>query len=288
MFGYVTPCKMELKIKDYELFKAYYCGLCKSIKGNFGNLPRMTLNYDMTFLGILLDSIEPSPLVIEKSLCILHPTGKRRIVINTKALNYAAFCNVALSYYKLVDDSVDDSSLKSKMLSYALKPYFKKFPSEFIPLLDIIKNRLKELTDLEKAPELFSLDEVAHPFSALTGELLSFNKEEKFKDSLYWLGYNLGKWIYIIDALDDLKKDMEKNKFNPLTAVYNKDNLSYKDFYEVIKDRVDFVLVLCGEQSVVNLNKLEINKNKDLLLNILELGLQEKIDKVYKGVNQYA
>ena len=91
MFGYVTPYKMELKIKDYEMFKAYYCGLCISIKNNFSNLCRMTLNYDMTFLGMLLDSLECSKHKYVVTRCIAHPMKKKPKVIDNKALDYAAF-----------------------------------------------------------------------------------------------------------------------------------------------------------------------------------------------------
>ena len=283
MFGYVTPCKSELKIKEYEVFTAYYCGLCKSIKSNFGNMPRLTLNYDMTFLAVLHDSLSEGCLKPSESFCILHPQKKKKVIINTEALTYASFCNVALSYYKLVDDVVDDKSLKSKALSLALKPYFKKFPDKYKPIVITISERLKELSYIE-AKDTLSLDEIADPFSTLTGEILSFNQDPSIKEDLYWLGYNLGKWIYTIDALDDLKEDMAKNKFNPIAKIYNKNNLSYNELYESIKDRIDFILLSCGQQTVLCFNRLPIKRNKNLLLNILEFGLQEKIDKVYKGV----
>ncbi|ADL52872.1 DUF5685 family protein [Clostridium cellulovorans] len=287
MFGYVTPCKSELKIKEYEVFTAYYCGLCKSIKSNFGNMPRLALNYDMTFLAVLHDSLSDGCLKPTQSFCILHPKKKKKVIVNTEALNYASFCNVALTYYKLVDDVVDDKSLKSKALSLALKPYFKKFPDNYRPMLDIISQRLKELSSIE-AKETFSLDEIADPFSVLTGEILSFNQDSSIKEDLYWLGYNLGKWIYTIDAIDDLKEDMDKNKFNPITKIYNKDNLSYIELYGSIKDRLDFILFSCGQQTLECFNRLPIKKNKNLLLNVLEFGLQEKIYKVLKGVTENA
>ena len=91
MFGYVFPYKMELKIKDYEKFKAYYCGLCLSLKNNFGNLPRLSLNYDMTFLAILLDSLDKTKTHYNNHTCIVHPIKKRIFVVNNKALDYAAF-----------------------------------------------------------------------------------------------------------------------------------------------------------------------------------------------------
>src|SRR3712207_7216524 len=98
MFGYVTPYKMELKIKDYEKFKYYYCGLCKSIKTHYGNIPRMSLNYDITFLAILLDSLNDEKPIYKKEHCIVHPIRKKIILQDNSALAYAAFSNTMLFY----------------------------------------------------------------------------------------------------------------------------------------------------------------------------------------------
>ena len=86
MFGYVTPLKNELKVKDFDLFRAYYCGLCHEIKKNFGNIPRLTLNYDMTFLAILLDSLNDTTLNINEIRCLFHPIYKRNIISNNDAI----------------------------------------------------------------------------------------------------------------------------------------------------------------------------------------------------------
>jgi predicted hydrocarbon binding protein len=128
------------------------------------------------------------------------------------------------------------------------------------------------------------LDELSHHFADLTGFILSSYYEESINsESLYWLGYNLGKWIYIIDAFDDLEKDMQNNKFNALNSIYNEDNKSYLELVKQIKDRVDFTLTNCAQSCLECLNNLPIHKNYDLLHNILQFGLMEKVDKVFKG-----
>lgn len=287
MFGYVTPCKMELKVKDFEKFKAYYCGLCKSIKKNYGNLPRMALNYDMTFLAILLDSFQDKKCEFKKQGCIVHPTGKKVVIVNNDALDYAAFCNVSLAYYKLLDDVWDDDSIKSKIYSSILKNYIAKVPQNLGLLHNKIEEKLKELYFLEKNAKGKNIDELSSPFAELTGIILS-SYNETYKDKLYWLGYNLGKWIYIIDAFDDLEKDMQKNKFNALNAAYNSSNLPYNEFYNIIADRVDFLLVSCAANSYESLESIDLIKNEDILKNILQFGLMEKMDKVFKrSENEY-
>ncbi len=282
MFGYVTPCKMELKIKDYEKFKAYYCGLCKSIKNNMGNIPRMTLNYDMTFLAILLDSLNDTNPKYIKQRCAIHAFKGKIVIKNNPCLDYAAFCNTALSYYKFLDNVNDDNSVKGKVFSLLLKNYLKGTPINLKEHLKYIESSLTELYKLEANPKDLSIDHISHPFADLTGFILSSYKDDENKETLYWLGYNLGKWIYLIDAWDDLKPDIENNKFNAVNACFNKDNLSYEEFSKEMKERIDFILGTCASQCAFFLNKLQLKKNEDLLYNILQYGLLEKMDKVFK------
>lgn len=281
MFGYVTPYKMELKIKDYEMFKAYYCGLCISIKNNFSNLCRMTLNYDMTFLGILLDSLEYSKHKYVVTKCIAHPMKKKPKVIDNRALDYAAFCNVSLVYYKLLDDYNDDNSLSKKFISMYIKKFINKSKEDLSPILVNIEENIKKLSFLEKSEKIISIDELSDPFASLTAFIVSYYyKDENFYNELYDLGYNLGRWIYIIDAFDDLKEDMEKHKFNAINKAFNVENLPYEDL--IIKDgnRIEFNLIMSANSTSEALDKLPINKNKDLLFNILQLGLMNKIETI--------
>ncbi len=282
MFGYVTPCKMELKIKDYEKFKAYYCGLCKSIKINIGNLPRMALNYDMTFLAILLDSLNDIDPIYTKQKCGIHAFKGKVVIKNNSCLDYAAFCNTALSYYKFLDNVNDDNSVKSKIFSLLFKNYLKKVPTDFKKHITHIENILTNLYKLENNAVDSSIDSLAHHFADLTGFILSSYNNDDNKESLYWLGYNLGKWIYIIDAFDDLKDDMSHDKFNAVNFCFNKDNLCYEEFSKQIQQRIDFILGTCAAQCMNTFKKLPIKKNEELLYNILQYGLLDKMDKVFK------
>lgn len=289
MFGYVTPCKMELKIKDFEMFKAYYCGLCKSIKVNYGNFPRISLNYDMTFLAILLDSLNDNKTFFNKRNCVVHPLKKKIVIENNKAIDYAAFCNVILFYFKLLDDVNDEKSTKSKLYSSLFRNYLKKIPKDLHVNVEFIKSNLENLYLLEKTKEFNNLDEISHPFSEITAHILSSyvhnNSDTKLKESIYNLGYNLGKWIYIIDAFDDLNKDIKENKFNPFIVIYQKENKNSNKFNlieEKYKERANFTLSTCGRYCLNYLNKLPLKKNEDILFNILQFGLLEKMDKVFK------
>ena len=289
MFGYVTPLKAEMKVKDFARFKCYYCGLCCHIKKEFGNIPRMSLNYDMTFLGLLLDALNPEELEVSAHRCALHPTEKKVVVANNKALSYAAAMNISLFYYKLLDDVHDDKNLRSKFFSVVLSPYKRKFGASIIKINNDINQCLKNLSILEDNKSFTSIDEICDPFSNLVGLILR-DYPYKLKDdclelrnTLYTLGYSIGKWIYLIDALDDLKSDMGKDKFNPINFLYNKDSLEYDKFIDFIKPKIEFTILNCGYSCKENLEKLQLNRNEDILYNIIELGLMDKYINVTKN-----
>ena len=126
MFGYITPLYNELKLGDYYYFKSYYCGLCNTIKENFGNIPRLTLNYDLTFIGFLLDGLFSNQIFIKQVRCIKHANKKILILTDTTALDYCANLSILLFDYKLKDNIEDDKSLKSKFFKLILSPSTKK------------------------------------------------------------------------------------------------------------------------------------------------------------------
>ncbi|WP_455821643.1 DUF5685 family protein [Clostridium butyricum] len=258
MFGYVTPLKGELKVKDFGRFKCYYCGLCCHIKKQFGNIPRLSLNYDMTFLGLLLDALNPDEVEVASHRCILHPTEKKVVISNNKAVSYAAYINISLFYYKLVDDVQDDKLLKSKIFASVLNPYRKKFPKSVLKIDNEIKMYLNELSTLENSKSFSSLDEICDPFSKLVGTVFKnypyelTDDSDTLRDTLYTLGYSIG----------------------------NKDNMIYEEFIESIKPRIEFTILNCGYSIKDNLMTLNLNRNKDILYNIVELGLMDKYIKV--------
>lgn len=285
MFGYVKPFKPELKIKDYELFKSYYCGLCHSIKKLYGNLPRMSLNYDMTFLSILLEGLEENKEDFTPFKCAIHPFKNRVKIINSSNLDYSAHMNIALAYYKYIDDKEDDNSIKGHIGSILFKSYLKSYYNEYKDLYLDIFYHLKELNKIENSSPK-NIDELSHNFNIITGKILSYSvKDEKTKNLMYNLGYNLGKWIYIIDALDDLEKDMKNQKFNGLNALYNANNVPYDDFRKSILNRVEFLLLSCASTCLDYINMIPLYKNKDLIYNILEFGLMDKTQEILKGVD---
>lgn len=288
MFGYITPVKDELKVCELETFKNYYCGLCFSIRNKFGNIPRLTLTYDSTFFAILLDGISSEKSTINKKSCLKHPLTKKNYILNNKALEYASEINIALVYFKLLDDINDDKSLKSYSFSKLLKPYYDKIENN--TLKSTFEKNLDQLHILEKTNNYNSIDKISHPFSNLIGRIFADcpfvlnNDSNKLRNLLYDFGYSFAKWIYLMDAIEDLKEDIEENKFNPINKIYNPNNEPYEKIITKIKEPIDFSLINLSSNCSEIIKKLPFKKNKEIVNNVINLGLIEKYMNIFANL----
>ncbi len=261
MFGFINVFKNELKIKDYNLFRAYYCGLCKSLGKRYNQLVRLGLSFDLTFLAIMADSLTEDEPFIKNEGCVKH-IGSHMICINNKAIDYASDMSIILAYYKLCDDIKDDRSLKA---FFARMPYiraFKKASKKYSRISKSIEDNLNLLSKLEreKCP---SVDMAADPFARLTQSIF-----EGASPILGMLGYNIGRFIYIADAYKDIEDDKKKKSYNPF-LYYDNDYLQSYEFQQ--RAMGTFNMTLNAVASAYNL--IEIKKNKDILDNIIYLGL---------------
>jgi len=262
MFGYVNVYKNELKIKDYNTFKAYYCGLCKALGKRYNQIVRLGLSYDLTFLALVADSLSEDDPCIEKDGCIKH-LGSHMICKNNSAIDYASDISIILSYYKFCDDISDDKSVKA---FFARIPYlraFKKASKKHPDVAKSIKTNLDELSKLEKQ-KCPSIDMAAHPFAQLTSDIFA-----GFSPELARLGYDIGRYIYIADAFNDIKEDKKKNSYNPFLN-YDDEYLSSMEFEKRVLGTFNMNLNAISDSYM----KLSIKKNKPILDNIIYLGLR--------------
>ena len=263
MFGYITIHKDELKIKDFDKYRSYYCGVCHSLK-KFGFAGQMTLSYDMTFLAILLSSLYEDETEAVKKRCVPHPIKSHYAIVN-QYTDYAAAMNVLLTYYKLKDDWNDEKSLKSNTLAGMLSRAYKKARDLYPEQARIIEEAIAKQNAYEKSRGS-SIDEAATP----TGELLAgvfIMKPDEWKNYLRRMGFFLGKYIYILDAYDDLDKDIKKNNYNPLIPIHKE---------EGFRDRCKDMLTLMAAESTRAFESLPILDNVDILRNILYSGIWNK------------
>lgn len=281
MLGYVVPEKAELKVREYEVYSAYYCGICKSVGERHGQLPRFTLNYDFVFLALILAAIDETPDKISSEHCMIHHIKKKNILKENKAMDYAGDVMLILAYYKLMDDYIDDHSYPSRAMAMMLAPTIKKLKNQQASLCDIVESQLRELSNLEKE-QCAELDRVEEPFAQIMEAIFTNSgvKEPSILKILKHIGYHLGKWIYLMDAYEDIEENIEKGTYNPLLFRFDYKNERIEDFKERIEPIVEFNLMhyLAEISNAVAL--LNLKKNKGILENIVYFGLLRKTEKV--------
>jgi len=277
MFGYVIVDKPNMLIKDYNEYRAYYCGLCKTLGKQYSNLTRLSLNYDITFLTILLHNYEKLSPEYEQGRCILHPVGvKKAILKNNRLQELVCNINILMAYYKLKDDINDEKALKYRLFMTYVKPKYLKARVKLKSLDESIAFYYEKLRCLEKNGN-YSLDSLADCFANImveAGKAGTKNFDINLKD----LCYNLGRWIYLIDAIDDLEGDFNKGKFNPLI---NKDlKVLDKDFILKAKSEIDGLLKIAIQRIRLAYDNMDITIAEGPLSNIIYLGLAKRTDNV--------
>jgi len=262
MFGYVKINKMDLTFREYEHYRGYYCGLCKYLKDNHGEISRLSLNYDITFLILILTSVyRPKPTVLEEG-CIVNPFKKKKKIIN-EITEYAASMNVLLTYYKLEDNLKDDKGIKD-ILAYniykgKLKLAYEKYPEK----AQVIKNQLDILYNLEQEKNI-NIDLVSNTFGNLMSEIFAYKKDE-FEKDLRKIGFNVGKYIYLLDAYEDLDKDYEKGRYNPF--------IEYIDKREELKIRAEKLIGMSLGMLSQGVDSLNLKVNTGIIENIVYSGV---------------
>ena len=282
LFGYVIPYKNELKVREYDIFKSYYCGLCKTLGKDFNQTVRFGLNYDLTFLAVLLSSIDSNRDTFKREGCIANPFKKKMIMNTNHGLAYTSNISVMLIYFKLMDDWRDDKSLLSLLSTCAFLFPVRKAKRLYPEKYDAIKVYLQKLTELEKA-KCNKIDESADMFAKLMEEIASapFITDETTDRVLRWLGYNLGRWIYVLDAFNDIEEDIKKKNYNPILLQYDyNENESIEDFRQRVKEPIEFSLTFTLDNMAKSYELLDIKHNKGILDNIIYMGTRFKMEQI--------
>lgn len=268
MFGYVTICEPELKVKDLRKYKAYYCGLCRTLKERYGSTGQFTLTYDMTFAVILLTSLYESETKLTNHRCKVHPVKKQGMLQNT-ITGYAADMNMILAYYHLKDDWEDEKKVSGFIGTRALKGKVKKIIRKYPRQCKVIQEELEKITAYEKEGTL-DIDQMAGCFGRLMSELFVY-QEDLWEERLRKMGFFLGKFIYIMDAYEDLEKDMKDGCYNPLKQ------LSKEEDYE---KRCQEMLCMMIAEASAQFEGLPCLLDVDILRNILYDGVWTKYRKI--------
>lgn len=278
MFGYINPDSPYLFKKDENLYKAMYCGMCKSIGKGCGSFPKTALTYDIAFMSALLHNVAGCDVKIEKRRCGLH-IFRRRPMAKPDDLSMLLGCvNTALAYYKLLDDKADGD--KKGALTFLYRKGFKRVLKRHPQVADIIKRQTEAQRSLEKAGCKI-IEEACEPTARMMRELSRYCLGESATESTDGLTYALGKWIYLADAFDDYDKDVKKGRYNVL----------YNAFGEPCKaeavrknaDEINFLFNALFADMRTHLGGVKFHFNHDLTDNIILRGIPLKTRKLVYG-----
>lgn len=268
MYGYITVNKPELKFKEYDLYRSYYCGLCHCLGQKYGLGGKISLTYDMTFLTLLLTGLYEPLENYDKKRCIAHPAVKQEVRTN-EITDYAVSMNVLMTYYKCEDDWLDEKKLTRKAYAAALKKSVSKITAMYPQKAESIKQSLSQLHDLEDRGET-NIDKAASCFGKVCAQMFAM-KDDEWSDTLKNMGFYLGKFIYILDAYEDLSKDIKAKRYNVLKTYGEEDGFD---------ELCESILNDCMARCVRSFECLPIIENAELLRNILYSGVWTRFETV--------
>lgn len=268
MFGYININQKELKEDSRKAYQAYYCGLCRKLKTNCGAKGQMLLNYDMTFLIVLLTGLYELENETSEITCALHPTKKRTVWSNA-ATDYAADMNLILAYHNFIDDWKDDRAYTKKAFVKILDKDYTRIMSKYPRQVAAIEEFMKKTVEAETSHET-NLDAAAGLTGEMLGEVFCWRVDE-WAEELRTLGFYMGKFIYIMDAYEDYEADLKKNEYNPLVYMGKE---SVQDLDTLCKLLLTSMMSECAK----SFERLPILLHADILRNVLYSGVWSKYE----------
>ncbi len=269
MFGYIRPESNEMKIREYELYKSVYCGLCKHLGRDYGLISRLTLSYDCTVLAMLSMSLEGGSPCVKEGRCVVDPLKKCMFCDHQgNSFRLAGAVSVIMTYYKL-EDTVEDSGFFGRLGAGTAKIFFKRSHKKAAKLFPDIETSVREMMERQREAEKANsgIDLSAEPTAKMLSSLCSsLSYDDSTKKILESFGYYLGRWIYLMDAADDLEKDIRKGNYNP--------------FREKLQEDIHSTMLYCNDvlnmtvsQLILAYDLLDVGDYKDILDNIVYNGL---------------
>ena len=220
MFGYVKPRHGDLRVREYDFYRAAYCGVCRRMKATTGAVSTCSLSYDFVFLALCRMLLTDGRVVCRKCRCAAHPCRGKMCLSENEALDITARTAAVLSYEKLLDDRQDERGMKRFRARLAL-PFFRRAVKRArVPALSLkVRELLSELSALETA-RTPSVDAPSDVFGQVLGEIFAFETETEMRECFYRVGYHLGRFIYAADAVEDEPEDRKTGSYNPYVLLY--------------------------------------------------------------------
>lgn len=281
MFGYVRPLRSELKVRTLEQYQADYCGLCRTLGSSFGFAARFTVSYDLVFLYLILSGMEPEAQRT-RCRCPAKPWRCRACAPESEAMRRTAAVNVILSCEKL-DDAVRDERgvrrLGARLARLCLRRARRKAEAAAPDFAALSRAQMERIWDLEQANDPV-MDRHADAFAQLLRACGSFFSEDALRRPAEELLGHVGRYLYLVDALDDLPKDLRRGAFNPLKLRFPLENGA------LTPENRDYLLLSIRQslnRAAAALELLPLKGSDELLHNIVYLGLPAVLQSVADG-----
>lgn len=281
MFGYIRPLTSELKVREFEQFKACYCGLCHHLGREYGISARFILNYDFVFMAMLLWRTD-AKCRIDRRRCIASPCRKKCVCVSGSEFDSSAGMSLILTYWKLMDSVRDDGLIKGILARFGmlfLRRAYKKAAARYRSFDETVRSRIAALSDFEARGEN-SIDKTADAFANILSCIADTVGDEERSRILKQLFYHVGRWIYIADAVDDLEKDRKSGSYNPVAARFELtgDKLSDED-----KKTLDMTLSHSENIAISAFGLLKAGPWNEIIKNILYLGMPDVRRSILDG-----
>lgn len=270
MFGYINVNGKELSEENKQIYQSFYCGLCRRLKEFCGTKGQVLLNYDMTFLVVLLTGLYETKTECSEFVCAVHPMKKRKERIN-EIQDYAAKMNVLLAYHNLVDDWKDDKSYTKKKIASLFQKDYERVKAGYPRQTQAVEHYMEQLAVYEKNHET-NIDLVAGLTGEMLGEIFAWKKDEWY-DELKTLGFYMGKFIYLMDAYEDRAEDEKKNHYNPLRYLQVEGEQEYETLCRLM---MTSMMSECAK----SFERLPILLYADILRNVLYSGVWSKYEYI--------
>ena len=227
MFGYLQVDKAELKVREWEAYKSVYCGLCRQMGRDYSFLSRLALSYDCTYYAMLLMSVHRSCTGFDGGRCRFNPLKKCGFARCTdESYSKAAALSVISVYYKLLDD-IRDSGFFKRLGTRFLKLFFGHWRRKAVqkyPKIDTVVSDMLQMQFEAESADNTSCDAAAHPTAQMLAEVFALDAADDMERRVFReFGYQLGRWVYFMDAADDYFKDKKHSAFNPFSAIEEKE-----------------------------------------------------------------
>ena len=280
LFGYIKPKIPELKVREYERYKSVYCSLCKQLGKEYGILSRLALSYDSAFFALISLSLKENCTPVQKGKCVCNPLKKCNFCTQSNGeFSLASALTVMLTHQKLRDD-IADSGILGKLRAYVLLPPVwranQKASKRYPQLQQIISKTQSAQQQVEQqAPA--GIDAAAEPTAQMLGQIFA-QLAPKCKATariLHNLGYFLGKWVYMIDAADDIEKDIKEQTFNPFVASFSLTKESPAEEIAQAKTQCNQSLNAVLSQVIASYHLIEPHHFKPIIENIITEGLPQ-------------